>query len=183
MPWIWIILGFALAAGAYLISTQREFIKMDEINQNAMSQIGVQQNARWNALTNLVNAARSYANFEKDALSEIISKRIQITGNSSTQEVNQQEGILNQALGRLIAVAENYPQLKSSEHYTLAMNSINSYEKDVKTSKMVYNDTVTKWNRLVRSFPSNVAAMIFGFASRGYLQTSDEKQEYPDLEF
>ncbi len=180
---IWVILGLALGLGAFFVSTQRQFINLDERNQNALAQIGVQQDARWNALTNLVNAAKSYANFEKDALSEIISKRIQITGESSTQEVNQQEGYLNQALGRLIAVAENYPQLKSSEHYTLAMNSINNYEKDVKTAKMVFNDTITKWNRLVRSFPSSIAAMIFGFKPKGYLQTPEEKQEYPDLEF
>ncbi|MDO5718868.1 MAG: LemA family protein [Tissierellia bacterium] len=180
MLYIFIIIAILVV---YFISAQRKFISLDEINKNALSQIGVQQDARWNALMNLVKAAKSYAEFERDTLSEIISKRANIGNESSADEVNRQENMITEAISRIVAVAERYPELKSSEHYKMAMESINTYEDDVKMSKMVYNDTVTKWNRLTRQFPSSIVASILGFKSKSYLETAEEKKEYPDLEF
>ncbi|MDO5725638.1 MAG: LemA family protein [Tissierellia bacterium] len=180
---LFVILAIVVVLALYFVSTQRKFISFDEINQNALSQIGVQQNARWNALSQLVNAARSYAEIEKETLSEIVSQRVPITMDSTAEQVNQQENVLSQAMSRLIAVAENYPELKASGLYEKAMDSINTYENDVRMSKMVFNDTVTKWNRLVRQFPSSIVAGILGFSSKTYLETPEEKQAYPDLQF
>jgi len=89
------------------------------------------------------------------------------------------EAQLNSVLGRLIAISENYPDLKASEVYQSTMQSINKYEEHVRSSRMIYNDVVTKFNRQIKLFPSSIIAKIFNFTKREYFQGTDTKQEMP----
>ena len=178
---LFILLVIAAAIVIWLISAQQRLVRADEMCKNAMSQIGVQQNSRWDALTQIAGLAKKYSEFEYQALKEIIAERRPITGGSSTDEAQAQENKINQALTHIMAVAEQYPALKTSDLYQQTMTDVNRYEDNVRKARMVFNDTVTKLNRLVRQFPESFAASIFGFKERDYLQTPSEKTEMPNL--
>lgn len=161
------------------ISTQRSLVHSDELCGNALSQIGVQQTSRWDALTALAGLTKDYAAHEYDTLMAVIGKRQHITKNSSPAEIDSQEALLHQVTGKLAAIGEAYPELKANTVYITSMNSVNGYENKVRISRMSYNDTITKYNRKVRQFPSSVFAGIMGFAVRDYLEADSAKSDMP----
>ena len=177
-----IALLVVLLAG-WVMSTQRRLVVMDENINNAMSQIGVQLSSRFDALTALLDLAKGYAAHESQTLIETIkSRRSVITAKSTPQDVLQQEGMISEALGRISMVAERYPELKANENYAKCMNAVDSYEKMVRTSRLIYNDSVTKLNREIRMFPVSLLAAPFGFHARDYLEAVEEKADMPSMQ-
>ena len=153
------------------ISIQRRLAGMDENVNHAMSQIGVQQSSCFDALTVLLDLTKGYAAHESQTLIEMIrSHRSEITATSAPQDVLQQERVISEALERILVVAEQYPDLKSNEKYARYMNAVDSYEKMVRTSRLIYNDSVTRLNRELRMFPTFLLAGVFGFHWREYLE-------------
>ena len=179
---LFFIIALAILVAGYIISTQREFVHLDELCKNAMSQIAVQLNSRWDAITALAKTAAQYAGHESETLINTIRERRQ--GNITTAEqVNEQQGAISQVLGRLIAIGEAYPNLKADALYKEAMDGMRDYEEKVRMSRMVYNDTATKMNRMVRQWPSSFVAGLLHFTERAYLDLDDAKKaSYPDLD-
>ncbi len=165
----------------WFISTQRKLVAMDENINNAMSQIGVQLSSRWDALTALLDLTKGYAEHEYNTISDTIKLRTSINSGSTASEVNAQENILTEAMGKIMAVAEAYPELKANENYIKTMDSVNAYEEMVRKSRLVYNDSVTKLNRSIRMFPTSIAAGMLGIKSRDYLEADDKKTDMPNL--
>ena len=118
----------------WFISAQRKLVAMDENINNAMGQIGVQLSSRWDALTALLDLTKGYADHEYKTISDTIKMRTSINSNSSAAEVNKQENMLTEAMGKIMAVAESYPELKANENYIKTMDSVNEYEKMVRQS-------------------------------------------------
>lgn len=165
----------------WFISAQRKLVAMDENINNAMSQIGVQLSSRWDALTALLDLTKGYAEHEYRTLSDTIKMRSGITAKSSAADVDRQENILTEAMGKIMAVAESYPALKANENYIKTMDSVNEYERMVRQSRLIYNDSVTKLNRAIRMFPTSVAAGLLHITSRDYLETNDSKADMPSM--
>lgn len=178
-----IIIAIAVIAiiVVWFISAQRSLVSMDEKINNAMSQIGVQLSSRWDALTALLDLTKGYAEHEYKTITDTIKMRTSITSASSAADVNRQENILTEAMGKIMAVAENYPDLKANENYINTMNSVKEFENMVRKSRLIYNDSVTKLNRAIRMFPTSVAAALLGIRSREYLATDDSKKDMPDM--
>lgn len=176
-----IALLVVLLAG-WVMSTQRRLVVMDENINNAMSQIGVQLSSRFDALTALLDLAKGYAAHESQTLIETIkSRRSVITAKSTPQDVLQQEGVISEALGRISMVAERYPELKADKGYAKCMDAVDSYEKMVRTSRLIYNDSVTKLNREIRMFPVSLIAGMLGFRQRDYLEAREDKADMPSM--
>lgn len=176
-----IVLLVILVAG-WVMSTQRRLVVMDENINNAMSQIGVQLSSRFDALTALLDLAKGYAAHESQTLIETIkSRRSVITAKSTPQDVLQQEGVISEALGRISMVAERYPELKADKGYARCMDAVDSYEKMVRTSRLIYNDSVTKLNREIRMFPVSLIAGMLGFRQRDYLEAREDKADMPSM--
>lgn len=165
----------------YLIATQRKLVSLDENINNAMSQIGVQLNSRWDALTALSDLTRQFAGHETDVFMESIKLRRQLSPTSTAADVGAQEAALKNAATSINAVAEAYPELKSNEVYLKTMDSVDRYEDTVRVSRMVYNDSVTKLNRACRMFPSSIVASMLRFELREYLDTPSNKAEMPSM--
>ena len=163
------------------ISVQRTLVGQDEKCKNAMSQIGVQQTSRWDAITALAERVKSYNEHEYNTIKDVIAQRAIINSGSSAADADAQENMITQALGKIIAVAEQYPDLKANENYAKTMDSVNLYENQVRMSRMVYNDTVTIFNREVRQFPTNLIAKMLGFAEKEYLKVEASKTEMPSM--
>lgn len=176
-----IIVLLVLAVALYIFSTQRQLVNLDELCKNAFSQISVQLNSRWDALMALAQTATQYAQHESQTLIKTIEARKQTTVNTP-QEYQEDQTAFSSVFGRLMAIAEAYPQLQAAGLYKDTMDGIRQYEENVRMSRMVYNDTATKMNRLVRQWPSSFVANMLGFGEREYLKEDEEKKHnYPDL--
>ena len=170
-----IVIVLAVLVIGYIITTQRELVHLDELCKNATSQISVQLNSRWDAITALAKTAAQYAKHESETLINTISER-RIGNVTTAEQINEQQGAISQVLGRLIAIGEAYPELKADSLYKEAMDGMRDYEEKVRMSRMVYNDTATKMNRMVRQWPSSFVANLLHFTERAYLELDDAKK-------
>lgn len=171
-----IILVVVLIA-RWVIKGQNNLVHAEELVGNSLSQIGVQQASRWDALNTLADLTKAYSDQEYRTIMDTIRARQGIDPKTPAAQVDQQEGMIQSALGRVTAVAEAYPDLKSNTLYLNTMQQVGQYEENVRMSRMVYNDTVTKYNRLVRSLPGSLVAGGLGFAPREYLQDDPAKAD------
>ena len=176
-----IIIAIVALLVLWVISVQRKLVGQDELCQNAMSTIGVQQESRWDALTGMVELIKSYNEHEYNTLRDVIAQRRPIDANSTAEEVDAQESLMGQVASHLSVVVERYPELKANENYAKAMEAVDRYTNMVRTSKMVYNDTATKYNKMIRQIPDSFVASLFGFKTRDYLKTEEKKTEMPSL--
>ena len=183
-----IILILAIIVIVYFISTQRTLVHFDELCKNALSQIEVQLNSRFDALIALAKTAAQYAQHESETIIQTIQARggnangVQ-PGATGATALNQQADLLGQMAGKLNVVFERYPELKASDLYIEAQRGEKEYEENVRLSRMIYNDTATKMNRLVRQWPSSIVASMLHFDVKDYLKVDDEKKkQYPNLD-
>ena len=178
---ILIIIALIALLVLWVIGVQRKLVEKDELCKNALSQIGVQQASRWDALTALVELVKSYNEHEYNTLRDVIAQRKNITGESSVAEAQAQEQVLTGLVRNINLVAEQYPDLKANENYAKAMDSVNLYENQVRLSRMTFNDTVTKYNKEIRQFPTSLVAGLLGFKTRDYLDEAVGKSEMPSM--
>jgi len=177
-----VILAIAAVLVLWGIGVQNKLVQADELCNNALKQINVQQVSRYDALKALVKMTREYASYESETLEKVIAqRRITSAANPTVSEINENEAALQAMSARLIAIAEQYPDLKASQNYQQTMADIKSYEENVRLSRMTFNDTVTKFNNQVRMFPGSVVAGILGFSKRDYLADEPAKKDYPDI--
>lgn len=176
-----IVIAVVVILIAWVVSTQRQLVSLDELCGNALSQIGVQQASRWDALTALAQLTKNYSEHEYKTLMDTVAARRPITAGSKAAEVDAQENMITQAFTHLMAVAEAYPDLKAQQVYKQTMDSVNQYENNVRHGRMVYNDTVTKFNRMVRQIPGSFLAGPLGFSVRDYLETDQSKTDMPSM--
>ena len=177
-----VILALVALLVLWGISVQNKLVQSDELCNNALKQINVQQVSRYDALQALVKLTREYASYESETLQKIIAQRkITASPNPTVEEINANEEALKAVSAKLIAIAEQYPDLKANQNYQQAMADIKQYEENVRLARMTFNDTVTKFNNQVRMFPGSVVAGILGFAKRDYLAEDTSKKDYPTI--
>lgn len=175
---IYILIPLLLVA-AWGVSAYNGFVNLKERVNNSRAQIATQLESRWDALKSLIDATREYSAHEAEVLEGVTQSRSSIGQNSNVNELEENATSFNNVLGRLIAVAENYPDLKASSVYQTTMGSINDYENKVRQSRMIYNDTVTMLNRRTKTFPSNIIAKMFGFVPEAYFEVTENKTDMP----
>lgn len=177
-----ILIVILVVIGFWVMSTYNSLITLRERVDNAKAQIATQIESRWDALKSLIEATKQYSKHEAEVLESVTEKRASIGQNSSISQIENAEQQFNNVLGRLIAVSESYPDLKASSVYQTTMDSVNKYEDNVRSSRMIYNDIVTRFNRAIKMFPGSIIAGIFKFEARDYFQGTDTKQDMPSWE-
>ena len=178
-----VIVAITIIVILYFISTQRSLVSLDEMCKNALSQIEVQLNSRFDAVVAMAKTAAQYAKHESETIIQTIEARGGHTSAATPAGINAQSDLLSQMMARLNVVVEQYPELKASELYKKAQEGQAQYEENVRMSRMVYNDTATKMNRMVRQWPSSIVASMLHFDLKEYLKVDDEKKkDYPDLD-
>lgn len=170
-----VLLFIVFIAAMWFISTQRELVNLDEKCSNALSQIMVQMNSRWDALLALAKAAATYAKFESETLIKTIEGRRGVAVHLA-EDINQQQSAFAEVMGKLMAVHEAYPELKASALYEKTMKGVEEYEENVRMARMIYNDSATRMNRYVRQWPSSFVARHLNFGVKEYLKIDDEKK-------
>jgi len=174
-----IVLVIIVCMAIYVMKTYNSFIALGERVRNGKAQIAAQIESRLDAVKNLIGATKQYEKYESETLEKIVRQRAPIAEDSSMEEMEQENDALNNIVGRLIAISESYPELKANEIYGKTMDSIDHYENNVRQARMIYNDVVTKFNRMVRMFPSNMIASAFHFTQKEYFKGTDDKQDVP----
>lgn len=163
----------------YVIVTYNGLVKAREFVRNAMGQIAAQIESRWDGVRSLIDATKQYAAHEAQTIAQATEARTRITKASSVEDVKRDDAQFASVLGRINAVAEAYPDLKASGVYQSAMSQITDYENNVRFSRMFFNDSTTKYNNIVRMFPSNIVASMFSFAPSDYFENTSTKADMP----
>ena len=140
---------------------------------NGWRQIDVQLKRRHDLIPNLVNAVRGSMDFERDTLTAVMDARAKALTATGPADAALKEGQLSVALGRLLAVAENYPALKSNENVKMLQEELSGTENKVGFARQFYNDIATKFNTAQQVFPMNVVAGSFGFQSAELFEITD----------
>ena len=164
----------------WFVSTYNRLISTRELVRNAMGQISAQMESRWDAVRNMIEGTKQYAEYEAKTLESLTEQRASLGKNAAVAEVNKDDRLFNQAIGQLFAVAENYPDLKASQVYQDTLKSVDRYEDQLRQSRMIYNDTVTRYNRIIQSVPSNIIASLFNFTQENYFEHTETKTDMPN---
>lgn len=176
---IFIIIAIVLIIIIYTISIYNKLVKNREMVKNSKGQVAAQIESRWDAISTLIDATKLYEKQEEKVLRKITENRSEISRNSNIDDFNKDDSLFEKTIGKIIAVAENYPDLKASQVYQNTMTQIGKFEDNVRHSRMIYNDTVTKLNTAIQSFPSNLIASIFNFKEEMYFENTKEKTDIP----
>jgi LemA protein len=172
---LWILLAVVAAAVVYAIVVFNSLVRTRQMANEAWSGINVQLKRRSDLVPNLVESVKGYAAHERSVLEEVTDLRGAVRALPADDVVRraQAEGALSVALGKLIAVAENYPDLKASGNFLELQQQLSGLENELQMARRYYNGSVRNLNVLVQSFPSNLLAGLFGFAPRDYFELSD----------
>jgi LemA protein len=157
----------------WIVSVQRSFIALDENINNAMLQINMQISSCWDMLTSLLDLTRRYVAEDYNALTDTLKSRRSLTKHSSIEDIKNQEIKINEFMEKVIAIAEANQDLKENQAFIKIMSSVNQYENMVRASRLIYNNSVKKLNRVVSMFPASLIAGMLGFSKRAYLETDD----------
>ncbi len=139
--------------------------------RHAFSSIDVQLKKRWDLIPNLVETTKGFASHEKETLDAVIKAR---NANPNSPDRFRHEGQVAQGISRLIAVAEDYPDLKSNEQFLNLQRNLTEIESQISASRRAYNASVTAWNNGVEAFPGNIFANIFNFKSAEWFEVSSD---------
>ena len=173
MAVVWVILGLVALAILYAVFTYNRLVRLRVRTENAWSQIDVQLRRRYDLIPNLIEAVKGYAAHEREVFDEVTHARAAAQGASGVQAQAEAENQLTRSLGRLIAVAENYPQLKASQNFLALQEELTGTEDKIAFSRQFYNDTVQSLNTLIQRFPASLIASFGRFTPREFFQTEE----------
>lgn len=174
----WIILILVAATAVFAVIVFNRLVQTRQMANEAWSGIDVQLKRRAELVPNLVEVVKGYAAHERNLLEEVTKLRGQASAlpREDVAQRAQAEGALSAALGRLIALAESYPDLKASRNFLDLQQQLSVLENELQMARRYYNGAVRNQNVLVQSFPSNLIAGAFGFGERQYFELSSEAE-------
>jgi LemA protein len=192
----WIILALVVAFAIFAVTIYNRLVALRNRFKNAFAQIDVQLKRRYDLIPNLVEAAKGYLAHERQTLEAVIAARgaavtaaqraAQAPGDPAAMTgLAQAEGALGGALGRLLAVFENYPDLKANQNILQVQEELTSTENKVAFARQGYNDTVMSYNTQRETFPDSVVAGLFGFKEATLLESTEspEERKAPKVKF
>jgi LemA protein len=182
----WLVLGILIALSVFAILLYNALVKKRQMVEEGWSGIDVQLKRRSNLVPNLVETVKGYAVHEQDALENVTRLRTNAAAMAEGDIAGRAkaEGELTQALGRLFAVAEAYPDLKASRNFSDLHASIDEIENAIQMARRYYNGAVRGLNVAVESFPSNLIAGQFGFEKAEYFEIEDAAERaVPQVQF
>lgn len=179
-------LGILIAIGAYAVIIYNGLVKARQMVREAWSGIDVQLKRRADLIPNLLETVKGYASHEKDTLAEVTEMRTRAQGVPAGDVAGRAaaEGMLSQALGKLFAVAEAYPDLKANENFRDLQQSLDKMETEIQMARRYYNGAARDLNVKVESFPSNLVANTFKFEQADYFEIeNDADRAVPKVDF
>ena len=178
------VLVLALAVcGIFLMGTYNRLVTQGEGVNQAWAQIQNVLQRRADLIPNLVETVKGYATHEKEIFETVAEARGKLAGATSPREAAAANAGLTSALGRLLAIAENYPALKANENFARLQDELAGTENRISVERMRYNEAVRGYNTAIKRFPTNFLAGLFGFKEREYFEAEAGAQEVPKVKF
>lgn len=174
---ILLIIGIITVIFLYIFITYNSLVKSNNYVQEAFSTMDVYLKKRWDLIPNLVEVVKGYAKYEKETIEKITSLRTNNYENMSIDkkiDINEQ---LTQDISQIMVIAENYPDLKSSQNFIELSRELTKVEDEIANSRKYYNGTVRILNDKIQMFPSNIVAKIFGFHSVNMFEANVDEKE------
>lgn len=187
-----VVLGVLAIIALWGVNVYNGLVEGQENVESAWSQVENQYQRRADLVPNLVATVKGYAAHEQETLESVIaarSKAIQITINPDDITAEQMasfqaaQGELSQALGRLLAIAESYPDLKANANFRDLQAQLEGTENRIAVARQNFNETAKNYNKQVRRFPSNIIAAMFGFEKKPYFEAEADAKKAPKVEF
>ena len=174
------------------ISSYNGLVSMDENVSNQWANVETQYQRRSDLIPNLVNTVKGYAKHESETLESVMAARSQATqvkidpSNCTPQQLaayQKAQGEVTTALGKLLAITENYPDLKANQNFLELQSQLEGTENRINVARKDFNDTAKKYNTSLRRFPRNIIASMFGFEKRNYFEAEAGAEKAPKVEF
>ena len=174
MTALYVLLGLFAALFLWGVAIYNRLIKNRNLVEEGWSGIDVQLKRRANLIPNLIKTVKGYMGHEKGVLEEVTALRAQSLNAGQPGDKGRAESLLGAALGRLFAVAENYPELKANETFIQLQATLNEMEEQIQLARRYYNGSVRNLNILIESFPSNMVANMFTFMQAEFFELENE---------
>jgi LemA protein len=184
------LLGLFVLGGMWTCSKRNQFVSKREEVKAQWQQVQTQYQRRMDLIPNIVSTVKAKANFEKTTLEEVINARARATqvsinadnlDESSMDKFKKAQGELSGALGRLLAVAENYPELRTNQAFSELRTELEGTENRIAVQRMKYNELVKEYNKSIQFFPGNVVAGIFNFMPMPYFEAEAGAEKAPNV--
>jgi len=175
---LWVVLGIVVIILLIIGGMYNGLVGLRNQVKNSWAQIDVQLKRRYDLIPNLVETVKGYMKHERETLEAVTNARnlAQQGASAGAGERGKLEGGLTAALSRLLAVAENYPDLKANQNFLALQEELTSTENKISFSRQYYNDSVLRFNNKTQMFPSNVIAGMFGFKSGEFFEVTEAEQ-------
>ena len=190
---IWIVVAVVVIASfVWVKNVYNKLVSADENAQSMWSQVENVYQRRADLIPNLVATVKGYAAHESETLENVVAARARATQvtvdpsdltSESVAKFNEAQGELSTALGRLLLIQENYPDLKANENFRDLQAQLEGTENRIATERMKFNQAVKEYNTNIRRFPSNIIASVFGFEKKGYFEAQAGSETAPKVEF
>lgn len=182
----WIILGVIvlviIGLVLWIIGIYNRFVSLKNSSEATLGQIRVAMKKRLDMIDQLLGAVKSYAKFEKETLERVTAMRASVA-TAGPGDLNKVEAESRSIFGRLLAVAENYPDLKTSGTVTSLMDSVKTLEDEIARQRYTFNNISQEFNTMVDTIPSNIVAKLMHLIKLEYLQFEEEIKTPPKIEF
>jgi LemA protein len=182
MSW-WLLLAGAsvLVVAVACTLLYNRLVKLRNRVDNAWSQVDVQLRRRYDLIPNLLETVKAYAAHESETLGAVVRARDVARSAATIEEQGSAENALTGAIGRLLAVAEAYPELRSEERFAQLQEQLAKTEDKISVSRHIYNDTTLNYNDALSTIPSSLIARLAGFSGRDYFQAEERSRNTPEV--
>ena len=191
LPWI-VVLGVLAIIVLWIANVYNGLVAGEEQVESAWAQVENQYQRRADLVPNLVTTVKGYAEHEKETLDNVVNARARATqitidpANATPEQLaayQAAQGELSQALGKLLAIAENYPDLKANENFRDLQQQLEGTENRITVARQLFNDDARAFNTKVRRFPNNIIANMFGFEKKPYFEAEEGANKAPEVAF
>ena len=180
---IYLVIGVIALLVIYVLVTYNGFVRIKNRVEEAFSTMDVYLKKRWDLIPNIVETVKGYAKHEKSTLSEVIKLRNGAYDDMSSDEKIKANQELSKGITKIMALAEQYPELKANENFKDLSAQLTKIEDEIANSRKYYNGTVREFNDKVQMFPSNVVAMIFGYKTKTMFEANEEERKNVQVKF
>lgn len=181
---IWIFLGILVVLlFLFIMGTYNSLVKLRNLVKDQWAQIDVLLKRRADLIPNIVETVKGYAGHEKETLEAVINARNKAVNATTTESEISANGELTQALGRLFALTEAYPDLKANTNFMQLQNNLKETEDKIAYARQFYNDAVLGYKNKLEMFPTNIVASIFNFEPETFFEATETEKEAPKVKF
>jgi LemA protein len=182
--WLWIVIAIVVLLGLFVVVLYNRLVRLRNRAENAWAQVDVQLRRRYDLIPNLVEAVKGYASHERATFEEVTKARTAAQQAQTVEEQGKAENLLTQAIGRLFAVAEAYPELRATENFQQLQGQLEETETKIAVSRQVYNDAVLTYDTALETVPTNIVGNLFSFDAREYFEVEEPAaREAPRVQF